>query len=242
MGNICSSMCNSKDDDNQGSQGASQDKKNSQNQDTKLRMDLPEEHPIGTTTPRKHHHLPKDLTSIPNSSKKIPKKSKNTRNSKSKSGSKSKIRDHETGSTNQKRTSGHGIENGSTGHSSPQANHLQYSSSKNKGRKMSTSDFDFLKYLGKGTFGKVALVKKKNTGSYYAMKILKKKDFNVTNSVENAVTEKEVLMKSHHPFVVKLRYSFQDKTSLYFVMDYIPGGDLMSLLIKFGIFQEELAQ
>ena len=103
--------------------------------------------------------------------------------------------------------------------------------------KISTDDFDFLKYLGKGAYGKVALVKKKTTGSFYAMKIVKKKDFALNRiTIENAMSEREVLMKSHHPFVVKLKYSFQDSTSIYFVMDYVAGGQLFDYLKKMGKF------
>jgi serine/threonine protein kinase len=64
----------------------------------------------------------------------------------------------------------------------------------------------------------------------YAMKILQKKHFNQTSTVENAITEKNVLMKSKHPFVVRLRYSFQDKDNLYYIMDYVPGGELFKYL------------
>merc|ERR1739838_1301134 len=54
--------------------------------------------------------------------------------------------------------------------------------------------------------------------------------------------ERDILAEADNEWVVKLYYSFQDKDNLYFVMDYIPGGDLMSLLIKFGIFQEALTK
>ena len=62
------------------------------------------------------------------------------------------------------------------------------------------------------------------------MKILKKKDFNVNSTVENAMTEREILMKSESPFIVKLRYSFQDDTCLYYCIDYVPGGELFTYL------------
>ncbi len=102
-----------------------------------------------------------------------------------------------------------------------------------KSSRVSSADFDFLKYLGKGAFGKVALVKKKSNGKFYAMKILKKKDFFMNDkSEENVITEKTVLMKSSHPFVVKLHYSFQDKTSVYYCLDYVEGGELFKYLKK----------
>lgn len=55
-------------------------------------------------------------------------------------------------------------------------------------------------------------------------------------SIENAMSERDVLMKSHHPFVVKLKYSFQDSSCIYFVMDYVAGGQLFDYLKKKGKF------
>ena len=97
---------------------------------------------------------------------------------------------------------------------------------------MTPENFDWLRYLGKGSFGKVALVRKKDNGKHYAMKILKKQDFNVHSTVENALTEKEILMKSENPFIVKLRYAFQDEKCLYYCIDYVPGGELFEYLKK----------
>lgn len=96
-----------------------------------------------------------------------------------------------------------------------------------------------MKYLGKGTFGRVALVFKNDTNKHYAMKILKKKDFNVHSTVENAMTEREILMKSEHTFIVKLRYAFQDETCLYYCIDYVPGGELFTYLKKYKKFTLE---
>ena len=68
-------------------------------------------------------------------------------------------------------------------------------------------------------------MKKKSSGEFFAMKIIKKKDFVINRiTIENAMVEREVLMKSRHPFIVKLKYSFQDQVSIYFVMDYVAGG------------------
>lgn len=91
--------------------------------------------------------------------------------------------------------------------------------------KIGLEDFDNIKEIGKGAFGKVLLVKKKNTGNYYAMKIVSKAMFETSNnSLENAMVEREVLMKSRHPFVVSLKYSFQNKFAVFYVMDYVAGG------------------
>lgn len=107
----------------------------------------------------------------------------------------------------------------------------------NKSKKLSYNDFDFLKVIGKGAFGMVTLVKKKTNGKFYAMKILKKKDFFLNEkSEESIITEKSVLMRSSHPFVVKLHYSFQDNTSVYYCLDYIEGGELFKYLKKKKVF------
>jgi len=95
---------------------------------------------------------------------------------------------------------------------------------------LSIHDFKWLSYLGKGSFGKVALVAKKDNQKLYAMKILKKKDLGEGSSIESAMTEREILMKSQSPFIVKLRYCFQDETCLYFCIDYVPGGELFTYL------------
>lgn len=96
-------------------------------------------------------------------------------------------------------------------------------------------DFEWKTYIGKGTFGKVALVVKKDSKKEYAIKILKKKDFS-KKDIENAMTEQKILMNSHHPFIVKLLYSFQDATNLYYCIEYIPGGELFAILKKFKKF------
>ena len=75
----------------------------------------------------------------------------------------------------------------------------------NAQKSLSYDDFYFLRYLGKGTFGKVALVRLKTNNKLYALKILKKEDINVKSTVENIMNEKNIMMKNTHPFIVKLR-------------------------------------
>jgi serine/threonine protein kinase len=110
------------------------------------------------------------------------------------------------------------------------------------GSQLSKNQFDWIQYLGKGSFGKVALVRKKDNQNLYAMKILKKKDINVSSTVENAMTEREILMRSESAFIVKLRYSFQDETSLYYCIDYVPGGELFQFLKKSKKFNLEFTR
>ena len=98
------------------------------------------------------------------------------------------------------------------------------------GSQLGRNNFEWKKYIGRGTFGKVAVVVKKDNQKVYAMKIIKKKDINVSSTVENAMTERDILMKADHPFIVKLRYSFQDEQCLYYCMDYVPGGELFKYL------------
>ncbi|XP_014468386.1 PREDICTED: serine/threonine-protein kinase Warts [Dinoponera quadriceps] len=111
-----------------------------------------------------------------------------------------------------------------------------------KRAKMDKSMFTKIKPIGVGAFGEVTLVRKIDTNQFYAMKTLRKADVLNRNQVAHVKAERDILAEADNEWVVKLYYSFQDKDNLYFVMDYIPGGDLMSLLIKFGIFKEPLAR
>ncbi|XP_073990977.1 serine/threonine-protein kinase warts isoform X2 [Rhodnius prolixus] len=111
-----------------------------------------------------------------------------------------------------------------------------------KRAKMDKSMFVKIKPIGVGAFGEVTLVRKIDTNHLYAMKTLRKADVLKRNQVAHVKAERDILAEADNEWVVKLYYSFQDKDNLYFVMDYIPGGDLMSLLIKLGIFEEPLAR
>ncbi|XP_029352860.1 serine/threonine-protein kinase LATS1 [Echeneis naucrates] len=111
-----------------------------------------------------------------------------------------------------------------------------------KRAKMDKSMFKRIKTLGIGAFGEVCLARKEDTGALYAMKTLRKKDVLLRNQVAHVKAERDILAEADNEWVVRLYYSFQDKDSLYFAMEYIPGGDMMSLLIRLGIFKEELAQ
>lgn len=108
--------------------------------------------------------------------------------------------------------------------------------------KMSKSMFKKIKTLGIGAFGEVALVRKSDTNALYAIKTLRKADVLQRNQVGHVKAERDILAEANNDWVVKLYYSFQDSDNLYYVMDYIPGGDLMSLLIRKEIFSEELAR
>ena len=86
----------------------------------------------------------------------------------------------------------------------------------------------------------MSLVRKKDTKRLYAMKSLRRADVVRRNQVAHVKAERDILAEADNEWVVKLYYSFQDTECLYFVMEYIPGGDMMSLLIKLGTFPEHL--
>ncbi|XP_003723560.2 serine/threonine-protein kinase LATS1 isoform X1 [Strongylocentrotus purpuratus] len=111
-----------------------------------------------------------------------------------------------------------------------------------KRAKMNKSMFKKIKTLGIGAFGEVALARKVDTNALYAVKKLRKLDVIQRNQAGHVKAERDILAEADNEWVVKLYYSFQDKDNLYFVMDYIPGGDLMSLLIRLEIFEEDLAR
>ncbi|XP_006832026.1 PREDICTED: serine/threonine-protein kinase LATS2 [Chrysochloris asiatica] len=111
-----------------------------------------------------------------------------------------------------------------------------------KRAKMDKSMFVKIKTLGIGAFGEVCLTCKVDTHALYAMKTLRKRDVLNRNQVAHVKAERDILAEADNEWVVKLYYSFQDKDSLYFVMDYIPGGDMMSLLIRMEVFPEPLAR
>jgi len=108
--------------------------------------------------------------------------------------------------------------------------------------KSQLSDYDLLKVIGKGSFGKVMLVRKTKgdrQGQVFAMKILNKRTIMERNEVEHTKSEKNILMKLDHPFLVKLHWSFQSPDKLYFIMDYVNGGELFFHLQKDKKFTEE---
>ncbi|CAD6186933.1 unnamed protein product [Caenorhabditis auriculariae] len=104
--------------------------------------------------------------------------------------------------------------------------------------KISMDDFDFLKVLGKGTFGKVILCVEKRTQKLYAIKVLKKDVIIAREEVAHTLTENRVLQRCRHPFLTQLTYSFQTKYHLCFVMDFANGGELFTHLQKCGTFSE----
>ncbi|KAI1003254.1 Serine/threonine-protein kinase [Podosphaera aphanis] len=106
-------------------------------------------------------------------------------------------------------------------------------------------DFDILKLIGKGTFGQVYQVRKKDTRRIYAMKVLQKKVIVQKKEVAHTVGERNILVRTamaDSPFIVGLKFSFQTPTDLYLVTDYMSGGELFWHLQKEGRFDEKRAK
>jgi hypothetical protein len=111
--------------------------------------------------------------------------------------------------------------------------------------KLTVNDFDLLKVVGKGAFGKVMLVRKKGgdkDGAIYAMKVLKKSVVAAKGQIENTKSERSILCEIRHPYIVRLRFAFQSEDKLYLVTDYYNGGSLFYHLRKSRAFTEERAK
>jgi len=130
--------------------------------------------------------------------------------------------------------------------------------------KISNKQFESIKIIGRGAFGEVftfhtptrfidmlirtvtqvRLVRMKGTQNYYAMKKLKKAEMIKKDQVTHVRAERDVLADNNHfyhknPWVVNLFFSFQDEEYLYLIMEYVPGGDMMTMLIRYDTFTEE---
>jgi serine/threonine-protein kinase RIM15 len=107
----------------------------------------------------------------------------------------------------------------------------------------SIKDFEIIKPISKGAFGSVYLSKKKSTGDYYAIKVLKKADMVAKNQVTNVKAERAIMMwQGESDFVAKLYWTFSSKDYLYLVMEYLNGGDCASLIKVLGGLPEDWAK
>ncbi|KAG6558086.1 hypothetical protein Mapa_000267 [Marchantia paleacea] len=108
--------------------------------------------------------------------------------------------------------------------------------------RLGPQDFELLRVVGRGAFGKVYQVRKKGTEEIYAMKVMKKHVIVEKNHCDYMKAERDILVKVIHPFVVQLQYSFQTKSKLYLLLDFINGGHLFFQLYRHGTFNEQLAR
>ncbi|KAF8309594.1 kinase-like protein [Clavulina sp. PMI_390] len=108
--------------------------------------------------------------------------------------------------------------------------------------KIGLEDFKTVKVIGKGAFGEVRLVQKVDSGKIYAMKTLQKAEMLKRDQLAHVRAERDVLAESNSPWVVSLYYSFQDSMYLYLIMEFLPGGDLMTMLIKYDTFTEDVTR
>ncbi|KAF2746552.1 serine/threonine-protein kinase cot-1 [Sporormia fimetaria CBS 119925] len=103
-------------------------------------------------------------------------------------------------------------------------------------------NFATVKIIGKGAFGEVKLVQRKTDGKIYALKSLVKHEMFKKDQLAHVRAERDILAESDSPWVVKLHTTFQDSTFLYMLMEFLPGGDLMTMLIKYEIFTEDITR
>ena len=108
--------------------------------------------------------------------------------------------------------------------------------------KASMSDYDIIKDLGDGSYGKVVLAKSKEDGKQFAIKIIRKDLLNTFDKQYEIHVEKFCLIYLSHPNIIKFNKAFQDKKHLYFVMEYCKNKDLGKLIRKIGTFNFKLAQ
>jgi len=109
-------------------------------------------------------------------------------------------------------------------------------------KKITIDDFDLLKVLGKGSFGKVMLVRKKDTQKMYAMKTLHKSALIKRNQLIHTQTERRIIQGIKNPFLTNLEFAFQTNEKLYMVMDYMGGGELFFWLKKHRRFSQNRAR
>ncbi|KAI8322437.1 kinase-like protein [Martensiomyces pterosporus] len=103
-------------------------------------------------------------------------------------------------------------------------------------------EFDILAQIGQGGYGQVFLARKRDTGEVCALKKMAKKLLVKLGEVEHILTERDILRTSKSEWLVKLLYSFQDQRSLYLAMEYVPGGDVRTLLNQNGILRDQIAR
>lgn len=115
-------------------------------------------------------------------------------------------------------------------------------SPKDKTRYVTPKDFELLKVIGMGAFGKVLQVRNKQSKQIVAMKVISKRLLKRKSGyIENVQAERDIMTKIRHPFVVTMHCSFQTRDKLFIIMDFLAGGELFLRLGREGIFLEKQA-
>ena len=120
--------------------------------------------------------------------------------------------------------------------------HKEGENLRKKRKKISIFDFEPLKIIGKGAFGEVRVCRYIPNGSIVAIKKMKKEEMHKKNQVLHVRAERDVLSEAKNEWIVDLKFSFQDQNFLYLGMEFLPGGDLMSLLMARDILPENEAK
>ncbi|CAD8190436.1 unnamed protein product [Paramecium octaurelia] len=111
-----------------------------------------------------------------------------------------------------------------------------------KRQKITVMDFEPIAIIGRGAFGEVRVCRDKETKEIVAIKKMKKSEMIFKNQLGHIRAERDILVQANCPWVVQLKYSFQDEKYLYLVMEFLSGGDFMTLLIKKDIIPEKEAK
>jgi len=110
------------------------------------------------------------------------------------------------------------------------------------GQSLSVDDFELITVIGKGSFGKVMQVRKRDTGRIYALKTIRKQHIVNRNEITHTLAERLVLAQVNSPFIVPLKFSFQSEQKLYLVLAFVNGGELFHHLQREQRFNEERAR
>lgn len=130
---------------------------------------------------------------------------------------------------------------GSTARAEARAEHRRKETQRLRRRrvKLKASDFEQMQLIGRGAFGEVCLVRRRDTQEVLALKRIRKAHLIEKNQVESILVEREVLKGTQSPWIVHLHSSFHDAENLYLAMEYVPGGDFRTLLAESELTEQQ---
>jgi serine/threonine protein kinase len=108
--------------------------------------------------------------------------------------------------------------------------------------KLGLADFEIVRILGRGTYGKVALVKHRESGQLFAMKAMSKALLAEDGNIQQILAERDILLRNQHPFLVAAHFTFQTDSKIFLLLDYVPGGELFQRLREERRFTEDRAR